>query len=274
MKRNKDSMLISFIGGGNMATALIKGLKKTENPRLAMQVCTPSDEARARLRASLQVETHYDLAEVIEGADVIVLAVKPQVMPEVLDKMSDLVSPEQLVLSVAAGKTVASISEHLGPDQAIIRAMPNTPALTGHGITGIYAGPHCTPHHVDEAETILSATGEVVWVKDESLMDVVTAISGSGPAYYFLLTEALAAAGKELGLKGSAARRLAAHTCFGAGVMVVKSDEKVAELRRRVTSPGGTTQAALEVFEDSGFRQMIHKAVEAAAKRGRELAHE
>ena len=265
-------MLISFIGGGNMATALIRGLQKTENPRLAIQVCTPSDEARARLRSSLNVETHYDLAEVIEGADVIVLAVKPQVMPEVLDKMREFVLPEQLILSVAAGKTVASISEHLGPEQAIIRAMPNTPALTGHGITGIFAGKHCTPHHVEEAETILSATGEVVWVKDEALMDVVTAISGSGPAYYFLLTEALAAAGRELGLKKSAARRLAAHTCFGAGVMVVKGDEKVADLRRRVTSPGGTTQAALEVFEDRGFRQMIHKAVEAATKRGRELA--
>ena len=184
-----------------MATALIRGLQKTENPRLAIQVCTPSDEARARLRSSLNVETHYDLAEVIEGADVIVLAVKPQVMPEVLDKMRDFVLPEQLILSVAAGKTVASISEHLGPEQAIIRAMPNTPALTGHGITGIFAGKHCTPHHVEEAETILSATGEVVWVKDEALMDVVTAISGSGPAYYFLLTEALAAAGRELGLK-------------------------------------------------------------------------
>ena len=153
-------MLISFIGGGNMATALIKGLKKTENPRLAIQVCEPSHEARARLRASLHVETHYDLAEVMEGADVIVLAVKPQVMPEVLDKMRDFVSPDQLVLSVAAGKTVASISGHLGPEQAIIRAMPNTPALTGHGITGIFAGEHCTPHHIEQAETILSATGE------------------------------------------------------------------------------------------------------------------
>jgi pyrroline-5-carboxylate reductase len=267
-------MWISFIGGGNMATALIKGLKKTENSRLNIQVCTPSDEARARLRAKLHVETHYDLAEVIQDADVIVLAIKPQVMPDVLEKMREFISPEQLVLSVAAGKTVASISKHLGPKQAIIRAMPNTPALTGHGITGIYAGEHCTPHHVEEAETILSATGEVVWVKDEALMDVVTAISGSGPAYYFLLTEALAAAGKELGLKGSAARRLAAHTCFGAGVMAVKGDEKVAELRRRVTSPGGTTQAALEVFEENGFRQIIHKAVQAATRRGRELARE
>jgi len=267
-------MLISFIGGGNMATALIKGLKKTQSPRLSIQVCTPSDEARAWLRTSLEVETHYDLAAAIEGADVIVLAIKPQVMPGVLDKMRGLVAPEQLVLSVAAGKTTTSISKHLGPEQAIIRAMPNTPALTGHGITGIFAGKHCKPHHIEQAERILSATGEVVWVKDEKLMDVVTAISGSGPAYYFLLTEALAAAGKKLGLKGSAARRLAAYTCFGAGVMVLNGDEKIADLRRRVTSPGGTTQAALEVLNENDLTDLILKAVEAATNRGRELARE
>jgi pyrroline-5-carboxylate reductase len=267
-------MLISFIGGGNMATALIKGLKKTESPNLSIQVCTPSDEARARLRASLKVETHYDLVAAIDGADVIVLATKPQILPEVLDKMRGLVSPQQLVLSVAAGKTTTSISEHLGPEQAIIRAMPNTPALTGHGITGIFAGEHCKPHHIEQAERILSATGEVVWIKDEALMDVVTAISGSGPAYFFLLTEALAAAGKKLGLKGSAAKRLAVYTCFGAGAMVVSGDEKVAELRRRVTSPGGTTQAALTVLNDNDFTDLILKAVEAATNRGRELARE
>ena len=267
-------MMISFIGGGIMANALIRGLRKTENPYLSIQVCTPSDEARARLRTSLHVETHYDLAAVLDDADVIVLAIKPQVMPEVLDKMCGLVSPGQLIISVAAGKTVASISAHLGSEQPIIRAMPNTPALTGHGITGIYASEHCKPHHVEQAETILSATGEVVWIKDESLMDVVTAISGSGPAYYFLLTEALAAAGKQLGLPGSAARRLAAHTCFGAGAMVVNGDEDVAELRRRVTSPGCTTQAALEVFKNNDFRQVVHKAVKAATERGRELAIE
>ncbi len=267
-------MLISFIGGGNMATALIKGLKKTESPNLSIQVCTPSDEARARLRTSLKVETHYDLVAAIDGADVIVLATKPQILPEVLDKMRGLVSPEQLVLSVAAGKTTTSISEHLGPEQAIIRAMPNTPALTGHGITGIFAGEHCKPHHIEQAERILSATGEVVWIKDEALMDVVTAISGSGPAYFFLLTEALAAAGKKLGLKGSAAKRLAVYTCFGAGAMVVNGDEKVADLRRRVTSPGGTTQAALTVLNDNDFTDLILKAVEAATNRGRELARE
>ena len=257
-----------------MATALIKGLNKTGNSRLSIQVCTPSDEARARLRAKLGVETHYDLAAAVEGADVIVLAVKPQIMPEVLDKMRGLVLPEQLVLSVAAGKTVASISSHLGAKQAIIRSMPNTPALMGSGITGIFAGEYCKPHHVEQAEKILSATGEVVWVKEESLMDVVTAISGSGPAYYFLLTEALAAAGEELGLPAEAARRLAAHTCFGAGTMVIKSDESVRELRHRVTSPGGTTLAALVLLEENGFERLIKQAVKAATDRGRELAHE
>jgi pyrroline-5-carboxylate reductase len=267
-------MQISFIGGGNMATALIKGLKKAESTDLSIQVCTPSDKARARLRAKLDVETHYDLEAAISGADVIVLAVKPQIMPGVLEKMRGLVDKDQLVLSVAAGKTVASISGHLGDQQAIIRSMPNTPALTGHGITGIFAGDHCTPHHVELAEKILSATGEVVWVKDEALMDVVTAISGSGPAYYFLLTEALARAGEEFGLPSEAAMRLAMHTCFGAGVMVINSDESVEELRHRVTSPNGTTQAALELLEAEEFGQMIRKAVKAATDRGKELAYE
>ena len=257
-----------------MATALIRGLRKTGNPRLSIQVCTPSGEARARLREKLHVETHYDLVAAVEGADVIVLAVKPQIMPEVLDKMRGLVHPEQLVLSVAAGKTVESIAAHLGAEQAIVRAMPNTPALTGHGITGIYAGNYCQPHHVEQAETILSATGEVVWIDNEHLMDVVTAISGSGPAYYFLLTEALAAAGEKLGLSAAAAMRLAVHTSYGAGVMAINSDESIAQLRQRVTSPGGTTQAALETLEKGDFNQLMFEAVRSATLRGRELAQE
>ena len=272
--RKTNSMLISFIGGGNMATALIKGLKKTDDSRLSIQVCTPSGEARARFREKLHVGTHYDLAAAVEGADVIVIAVKPQIMPEVLEKMRGLVRPEQLVLSVAAGKTVASISAHLGTKQAIVRAMPNTPALTGHGITGIFAGAHCQPHHVEQAEKILSATGEVVWINDESLMDVVTAISGSGPAYYFLLTEALAAAGEELGLTSAAAMRLAVHTSYGAGAMAINSDESITQLRRRVTSPNGTTQAAVAVLEQGDFRQLMLDAVRAATIRGSELARE
>jgi pyrroline-5-carboxylate reductase len=267
-------MMISFIGGGNMATALIKGLKKTGNSKLSIQVCTPSDEARARLRATLGVETHYDLAAAIEGADVIVLAVKPQIMPQVLDKMRGIVKTDQLVLSVAAGKTIGFISDRLGSGQAVIRSMPNAPALMGNGVTGIFAGEHCQAHHVEQAEKILSATGEVVWVKQESLMDVVTAISGSGPAYYFLLTEALAQAGQELGLPADAARRLAIHTCYGAGTMVINSPDSVRELRHRVTSPNGTTQAALEVMKENGFEQLINKAVKAATERGRELANE
>ena len=267
-------MLISFIGGGNMATALVKGLKQTGDPHPSIQVCTPSDETRAWFRAKLHVETHYDLVAAIDGADVIVLAVKPQTMPEVLDKMRGLVQPEQLVLSVAAGKTIGSIAAHLGGAQAIVRAMPNTPALTGYGITGICAGEYCKPHHIEQAEEILSAIGEVVWINDESLMDVVTAISGSGPAYYFLLTEALTSAGKAMGLSGSAALRLATHTCYGAGAMAVMDDADLVELRRRVTSPGGTTQAAVEVLEVGGFRDLIMDAVEAATRRGRELARD
>jgi len=265
-------MLITFIGGGNMATALISGLKKSDKPGLSLRVCDPDEEARALLQASFDIETSNDPAAAVEGADIIVLAIKPQAMPVVLATLSNLVVPEQLVVSVAAGTTVSTISNQLGQGQAIVRAMPNTPALIGRGITGIFAGKHCKAHHLEQAEMILSATGKVVWIEDESLMDVVTAISGSGPAYYFLLTEALASAGEKLGLAAGTASQLAVHTCFGAGAMIVAGSEEVAALRHRVTSPGGTTEAALSVLESKDIRQLIFEAVEAATRKGRELA--
>jgi len=150
--------------------------------------------------------------------------------------------------------------------------MPNTPALVGEGISGLCAGEHCRSHHRAQAERILRAAGDVIWVDDESLMDAVTAISGSGPAYFFLLAEALAAAGTRLGLPPDVASRLAEQTCSGAGAMLKDSDAGAAELRRRVTSPGGTTQAALDVFNRGEFAELVHAAAEAAEKRGRELA--
>ena len=154
----------------------------------------------------------------------------------------------------------------------MIRSMPNTPALIGHGITGIVAGPRCSALQCEQAEEILSAAGEVVWLEDESLMDAVTAISGTGPAYFFLLTEALAAAARELGLPADTADRLASITCFGAGAMIATSPGEAAELRRRVTSPGGTTQAAMVVMKDGKFRELVFRAAQAARDRSRELA--
>jgi pyrroline-5-carboxylate reductase len=268
-------MNISFIGGGNMATALISGLKKSARTHLSINVTDPNDDARNHLNATYGVRVFTDSARAIKDADVIVLAVKPQVMPEVLENLAGSVHSGQLVLSIAAGTTIASIIAAFGPDHAVIRSMPNIPALIGFGITGICAGPNCHAHHLDQAETILSAIGEVVWIEDESLMDVVTAISGCGPAYYFYLTESLANAGTALGLPTEVAERLAAHTAHGAGAMVDHADVDVVELRRRVTSPAGATEAAIEKLEQEGhFMELVHQAVEAATRRGHELAME
>jgi len=265
-------MIVTFIGGGNMATALISGLANPPRAHLEIRVCDPSDPARARLEKTFDVSTHTDSGTAIEGADVIVLAVKPQNMPTVLKGLAGKVLQEQLVLSIAAGITIGSISDYLGKGPAVIRSMPNTPALIGHGITGVVAGRQCNDSQRRQAEEILSAAGELVWLDDEDLMDAVTAISGTGPAYYFLLTEALAAAAESFGLPAETADRLASMTCFGAGAMLASSPGEAAELRQRVTSPGGTTQAAMVVMDDGRFRELVFKAAEAARDRSRELA--
>jgi pyrroline-5-carboxylate reductase len=265
-------MLITFIGGGNMATALISGLANPPRAHLKIRVCDPREEARTHLENTFGVKTHTDAGIAIDGADVIVLAVKPQSMPEVLAELRGQVRPEQLILSIAAGITISSIHQQLGERQAVIRSMPNTPALIGHGITGVVAGRHCSDPQHHQAEEILSAAGEIVWLDDEELMDAVTAISGTGPAYYFLLTEVLAAAAESFGLPAETADRLASVTCFGAGAMLASSPGEAAELRRRVTSPGGTTQAAMAVMEKGKFRELVHRAAEAARDRSKELA--
>lgn len=265
-------MLITFIGGGNMASALISGLANPPRSNLRIRVVDPNQEARARLEKTFSLETFTDPVTAIEGADVILLAVKPQTMPAVLADLSGHVHPEQLVLSIAAGVTMASIESRLGRGLAVVRCMPNTPALIGHGITGMTAGPNCSARQRGLAEQILSAASEVVWLDDEGLMDAVTAVSGTGPAYFFLLTEALAAAARELGLPAATADRLAAITCFGAGAMVATSPDEAEELRRRVTSPGGTTEAAMAVLEDGAFRDLMLRAVRAAKDRSRALS--
>jgi pyrroline-5-carboxylate reductase len=267
-------MLITFIGGGNMASALISGLANPPRADRDIQVCDPSEEARGRLQATFRIPTFTDAPAAVEGADVIVLAVKPQIMPLVLSQLSGLVQPDQLVLSVAAGTMISTITGQLGPEQAVIRSMPNTPALIGHGITGIVASPNCSHQQRQQAEEILSAAGDYVWLEDESLMDAVTAISGTGPAYYFLLTEVLASAAREFGLPAETADRLASMTCFGAGAMMATSPGEAEELRRRVTSPGGTTEAAMRILEGGSFRDLMYRAADAARKRSRELAGE
>jgi pyrroline-5-carboxylate reductase len=177
-----------------------------------------------------------------------------------------------LLLSIAAGITIASLERTLGQHLAVVRCMPNTPALIGHGITGMTAGRNCSAQQRALAGEIMAAAGEVVWLEDEALMDAVTAVSGTGPAYFFLLTEVLARTARDLGLPPATADRLAAITCFGAGAMVATSPGEAEELRRRVTSPGGTTEAAMAVLESGGFRELMARAVTAAETRSRELS--
>lgn len=267
-------MLITFIGGGNMATALISGLVNPPRAHIGIRVVDPNADARQHLEGTFGVTTFSDTQTAIDGADVILLAVKPQIMPLVLDSMKGRIHQEQLVLSIAAGSTIAMIEDHLEPGLSIIRSMPNTPALVGHGITGVVPSVHCSRKQRDQAEEILGAAGEVVWLEDESLMDAVTAISGTGPAYFFLLAEVLAAAARDMGIEAQTADRLASITCFGAGAMLASSPGDALELRRRVTSPGGTTQAAMEVMKSEGFAELVNRAAEAARKRSRELSGE
>ena len=265
-------MLITFIGGGNMASALISGLANPPRSDLRIRVVEPLAAARERLQATFDLTTFTDPVSAVEGADVVLLAVKPQIMSVVLGELAGHIRPDQLVLSIAAGVTMTSIEGRLGRGLAVVRCMPNTPALIGHGITGMVAGRNCSKRQRAQAEEIMSAASEVVWLENEDLMDAVTAVSGTGPAYFFLLTEALASAARELGLSAATADRLAAITCFGAGAMIASSPDEAEELRLRVTSPGGTTEAAMAVLEKGAFRDLMSRAVRAARDRSRELS--
>jgi len=267
-------MLVTFIGGGNMATALISGLVNPPRAHIQLRVSDPNESARRHLEDTFGAATYTETVPAVADADVILLAIKPQSMQTVLDELRGRTRAGQLVLSIAAGITIRRIRESLGDEVAVVRSMPNTPALIGHGITGVVASDNCSREQRMQAQEILAAAGEVVWLEDEALMDAVTAISGTGPAYYFLLAEALADAARAMGLPAETADRLASVTCFGAGAMLASSPGEAAELRRRVTSPGGTTQAAMKVMDDGRFRELLQRAAEAARKRSRELSEE
>ena len=264
-------MIITFIGGGNMAGALIGGLRDAPG-RHRIRVADPDEDVRGALEARHGVQTHADGKAAIPGSDVVVLAVKPQVTPAVMAEIGPVLEDGQLLLSVAAGITLEALHGWVAGDVPVVRTMPNSPAMLGLGVTGLFADERCAESHRAQADLIMGACGETVWVQEEVQLDAVTAISGSGPAYYFLFTEALAAAGESLGLPGDTARTLALQTARGAGVMAVEAGGDVVDLRRRVTSPGGTTAAAIECFEKGGLRSLVRDAAEASARRSRELA--
>ena len=265
-------LTVAIVGVGAMGGALLTGLLDagwTANDITLVEAYEPRADD---LRESTGCRTVGDPAEGVDGQAVVVVAVKPQGIHVTLRQLAAVVTPDQVVVAMVAGVPL-SIYEATLPGIPVVRTMPNTPALVGEGITGMAGGAHVTPNLAMLASTVLGAVGQVEEV-DESLIDAVTAVSGSGPAYVYLLAEAMTAAGIRQGLDPEMALRLASQTIKGAGTMMVMSDEDPGVLRERVTSPGGTTAAALAVMEAHGLRSVIEEAVAAAADRSRELGKE
>jgi len=264
---------IALIGGGNMARSLIGGLCAAGMSAANLRVADPNPECRAGLVEDFAVAVFADAKEAVAGAHTWLFAVKPQVLREACQGLAEAAQAARpLIVSVAAGITSTQLDEWLGGGQAVVRTMPNTPALLGAGVTGLFANTRVDAAGRARADALLGAVGPTVWVMDEALMDAITATSGSGPAYVFLLAEAMQEAAVAEGLAVDAARQLVRHTLLGAARMLLESDLDAGELRRRVTSPGGTTQAALETFAAGGFRELVKDAIHAARVRGAELA--
>ena len=263
---------VAVIGAGAMGEAIIRGLLAAG---WSPDQVTAADTDRAKLEAlgeELEIRTFDDAADAIVGREMVVVVVKPNHVVDVIGRMEGVISESQIILSVAAGVPAVTYERRL-PDVPVVRAMPNTPALLGAGAAGIAAGAHAGPAHMEAASAVLGAVGVVVEV-EERLLDAVTAVSGSGPAYVFLLAEAMQEAGRRLGLDAEIAETLVNHTIHGAGRMLTETDIDAATLRERVTSPNGTTAAALGVFDDRGFRVIVSEAVEAARQRSQELGSE
>jgi pyrroline-5-carboxylate reductase len=262
---------IGFIGGGNMAAAIARGLVAAGVQPGRLAVADPAAAARDNISAiAAGIATGSDNAAVAATADVLVLAVKPQVLAATCASLGPR-PPAQLVVSVAAGVRLASLAAWLGAGTPLVRAMPNQPALIGAGITALVATPGASARDRDRAAAILGAAGATVWLDDESLMDAVTAVSGSGPAYFYLLTELLEAAGREVGLPPALAATLARQTALGAGRTLSETGQEPAALRATVTSPGGTTAAAIAAFQQADLAAIVTRAVRAARDRGIEL---
>jgi pyrroline-5-carboxylate reductase len=268
-------MMISFIGGGNMASALIAGLAGQLKAGINIHVVDPNPDALARLSEQYSVSTATSIDEALAPSDVIVLAVKPQNMRDVAAALlPHLAASQPLILSIAAGIRAADLSRWLCGYAAIVRSMPNTPALIGMGITGLVAMDGVSEAQRATADDIMKAVGQTVWLDDEAQIDPVTAVSGSGPAYVFYFIEAMQQAAVELGLSPEQGRQLALATFAGAAQLAAQSSDPVPLLREKVTSKGGTTYAALTSMEESGVKEKIIEAIKAAAARGRELGDE
>ncbi len=263
-------MSIAFVGGGNMARCLIGGLIASGTNPASIAIAEPFESAREALARDFGCPVFAANREAAATAATWVLAVKPQVMPAVLEELGSI-DNAPLVISIAAGITRRQIQAAL-PRARVVRAMPNTPALIGAGVTGLNADNTVGTDDRTAATALFATAGAVAWVDDEALMDAVTAVSGSGPAYFFLLIEAMIDAAQAQGLPPEVARTLVLNTALGAARMALGSDVPPGVLRERVTSPGGTTAAALHTFADGGFRELTARAIDAATRRGRELS--
>ncbi len=264
---------LGLIGGGNMARSLVGGLIKSGIAPESMIVSDPDDSIRRALAEDFSIQTCADNTDAARVADILVLAVKPQVMRCAVEDIAEsLLQRQPLVVSIAAGIPIASIESWAGSPLALIRVMPNTPALTGNGASGMYANHRVSKSQRVQAQKIMEAIGIAVWVDEESLIDTVTAVSGSGPAYFFYLMDAMVKAAQEGGLNPDASRQLTLQTALGAAQLALASGESLTELRRRVTSPGGTTQAAVEMLDKNGCEEILIRAVHAARERSVELA--
>lgn len=257
-----------------MARSIIAGLIQQGVAAQNIYASAPSTARLQLLQHDFGIGISQDNQAIATNSDILVLAVKPQKMQEVCRALAEALGSETLIVSVAAGITCASLSQWLGGERAIVRCMPNTPSQIGMGATGLFAQSTVSATQKQQAETLLSAVGCVQWLADEALLDAVTAVSGSGPAYFFLLLEAMCEAGIEQGLSADSARSLAIQTARGAAELARRSDQSLSALRENVTSPGGTTAAALASFESQKFRQSVASAMQACAERARELAQE
>lgn len=271
--RSSVTDTIAFIGGGHMARSLIAGLIADGRPAAFIRVAEPVAASRQALQHDFGVDVMADNATAVSGATTWVLAAKPQVLRDVCEALSTLAQRQRpLLVSIAAGITTLQLDRWLGGEAAIVRAMPNMPALLGAGITALFANKQVDAGGRCRAERLLAAAGNIVWLTDESKMDAVTAVSGSGPAYLFLLAESMLDVALAEGLSAEVARALVLQTMLGAARMLAQGNATPAELRRRVTSPGGTTEAAIEVLQAGGFEGLVADAIQAATQRSRQLS--
>ena len=270
----ENKTVIGFIGAGNMAYALIKGLLNNGFDANQINISDPNEELLQSRESELEVTTYSDNTSLLSNSDIIFFAVKPQVLSSVCLELKGVVKSKHLFVSIVAGIRSSDINRWLGGNFALIRTMPNTPALFQSGVTGLFANEVVDNEQKTLVDSILSSVGECFWVNEEKLIDAITAISGSGPAYFFLLMESMKQAGMALGLDEETANSLSIQTAYGASLMANKTGKDSRTLRTEVTSPNGTTQSAIESFQDQNFEGIVANATRAAYDRARELSNE